>query len=194
MSTIQLIDKWFANHWWRVVVVGAALVLLVGCARSDMQDLVQYVAAVKASSSGKKLEPLPEVEPYVPFEYTAEGLKDPFVPSAFVKEAEVAELASIDSGIRPDPDRPREELEKYSLGSLRMVGTYIKVDEPEGDLWALIKAPDGIIHRIRQGNYMGNNHGKISNINEQRIDLREIVPNSRTGGWEERDAFLSLTE
>ena len=74
-----------------------------------------------------------------------------------------------------------------------MVGTYQNV-AAGGDLWALIKAPDGIIHRIQEGNYIGTNHGKIQNITELRIDLREIVPNNNTGGWEERDAFLSLAE
>ena len=165
-----------------------------GCAEPNTEDLRQYVAAVKASSSGKELEPLPEVEPYVPFEYTAEGLKDPFALSEFVKVSEISDVGPVDDGkIRPDSDRPREELEKYALGSLQMVGTYQNVAQG-GELWALIKAPDAIIHRIQQGNYMGTNHGKVENITEQRIDLREIVPNSKTGGWEERDAFLTLAE
>lgn len=176
---------------WPVLSV---TLLLGGCMQQDMEDLRQYVAATKASARGKPLDPLPTVEPYVPFEYTAEGEKDPFALSEFVKEAEAAQLAAIDNGIRPDPDRPREELEKYTLGSLQMVGTYRSIAQEDSELWALIRAPDGIIHRIRKGNYMGTNHGRIENITDQRIDLREIVPNTQNGGWEERNAFLSLAE
>ena len=95
------------------------------------------------------------------------------------------------SGVRPDPNRVREELEKYALASLRMVGTVSTGNS--GELWALISAPDGVVPRVRKGNYLGNNHGKITNISEQRIDLKEIVPDG-PGRWQERESFLSLTQ
>jgi len=169
------------------------MVILAGCAEPEIQDLRQFVAAKKASSPGKPLEPLPKVEPYTPFEYTAEGLKDPFATSAFVQEAVVEPPPPIDNGIRPDADRPREELEKYALGSLAMVGSFQNTEYEEGNIWALIKAPDGIIHRVKEGNYLGANHGQIILITEQRIDLQEIVPDGNRG-WREREAFLSLAE
>jgi type IV pilus assembly protein PilP len=61
------------------------------------------------------------------------------------------------------------------------------------DLWALILAPDNVVHRVQKNNYLGNNHGKIINISEQRVDLKEIVADG-PGRWQERDAFLSLTQ
>lgn len=173
----------------RATALPLAVLLLAGCgSEPDVRDLEQFVAATKAASPGKPLDPLPIVEPYHPFTYTAQGLKDPFAVSGFLQRA-AAELASmIDNGIHPDPNRPREELEKFALGSLKMVGTFDK----EGR-WALIKAPDGIVHRIQEGNHMGTDHGKIINITEQRIDLTEIVSEGDKG-WVERDAFLSLAE
>ena len=53
--------------------------------------------------------------------------------------------------------------------------------------------PDTIIHRISVGNYIGKNHGKIIGISEDRIELKEIVPDGQ-GGWTERDAALALLE
>ncbi len=156
-----------------------------------MQDLEQFVAATKAASPGKKLEPLPTIEPYSPFTYTAQGLKNPFTDAEFLQKAEAEELQRLDNGIRPDPDRPREELEKYSLGSLKMVGTFVSA--PNAQLWALIKAPDGIVHRVREGHHMGTDHGQILNVTDQRIDLLEIISDGDRG-WKERDAFLSLAE
>ena len=177
--------------WRGLQTLGLAVALLSGCADPDLEDLHQFIAANKASSPGKKLDPLPEIEPYHPFQYTAQGLKDPFALSEFVQDAEAAELARIETGIRPNPERPREELEKYSLGSLQMVGTFTNTQMTE--LWALIKAPDGIVHRVRPGNHLGNDHGRILNITDQRIDLLEIVPDNDRG-WQERNSFLSLSE
>ncbi len=95
------------------------------------------------------------------------------------------------TGVRPDPNRVREELEKYALGSLKMMGT-VQVSGVM-DLWALILDPNGVVHRVQKNNYLGNNHGKIINISEQRVDLKEIVADG-PGRWQEREAFLSLTQ
>ncbi len=176
----------------RIVLVGMATALLAGCADADIQDLQQFVATTKASTAGNKLEPLPVIQPYRPFTYTAQGLKDPYALAAFVQQEFLIDIppekVKQSGGIRPDLTRKREELEKYSLGSLKMVGTLQK-----NGLWALIKAPDGIVHRVQTGNYMGGNHGKIINITEQRIDLTEIVAEG-DARWIKRDAFLSLAE
>jgi Tfp pilus assembly protein PilP len=85
--------------------------------------------------------------------------------------------------------RNREELEEFELDSLRMVGTM----EDTTDHWGIIVDTDGIVHRVSVGNYMGMNIGKIVNIFEDRIELREIVKNNQ-GRWEERQAALALTE
>ncbi len=93
------------------------------------------------------------------------------------------------SGIRPDVNRPREALEEYPLDSLRMVGTL----EQGGQMWALVRAEDGTIHRVQPGNYVGQNYGRITRITESKIELVEIVPDG-LGGWMERPATLALSE
>ncbi len=169
------------------------IITLTACTQADLSDLKEFVAQTKAKSPPAKLDPLPEPEPYRPFTYTAQGLKDPFAPSSFAQEtfAAAEPEPAPDSGIRPDPNRIREELEKYAIGSLKMVGTFRKQGEQQ--LWALVKAPDGIVHRVHEGNYVGTNHGKIVSITDQRIDLTEIVPDGENR-WVERNAFLSLVE
>jgi len=86
-------------------------------------------------------------------------------------------------------NRNKEELEQYELDSLRMVGT---MDNGETN-WGIIQDPDGAVHRIRVGNYMGRNTGKVLNVFEDRIEVREIVRNSQ-GRWEERQAAIALVE
>ncbi|HYE36274.1 pilus assembly protein PilP [Methylocaldum sp.] len=144
-----------------------------------------YVAEVKARQKGA-VEPLPEIKTVEPFVFNPEDLRDPFIIDEKTQESEEAK---VESGIRPDTNRPKEELESYELDTLRMVGT---VDR-QGALWGLVKASDGTIHRVRAGNHMGKNFGKIINIKENLIELVEIISDS-PGAWRERKAALDLAE
>ena len=39
------------------------------------------------------------------------------------------------------------------------------------ELWALVLAPDNVVHRIQKNNYLGTNHGKVIGINLPRVSL-----------------------
>ncbi|WP_255210623.1 pilus assembly protein PilP [Methylogaea oryzae] len=75
------------------------------------------------------------------------------------------------------------------MDSLRMVGTLAKGKV----LWGLIKAPDGTIHRVRSGNYLGKNYGKVVSVSADRIDLVEIVADG-ANAWREQPASIALAE
>ena len=181
----------FLGRWCWAPVLVVMLGGLPGCGQPELQDLQSFVAKAKGSAPQTKLEPPPEIKPYQSFMYTAQSLKDPFVPALFAQQPTIVvqQPEIIDTGIHPDPNRIREELEKYSLVSLKMMGTLRMQD---GNLWALVKAPDGVVHRVKTGNYLGTDHGQIKAITEQRIQLVEIV--TEGNHWIERDAFLSLAE
>ncbi|ROR34122.1 pilus assembly protein PilP [Inmirania thermothiophila] len=168
-------------------VLAAAAVLAAGCApRADVADLERYVAEVRARPGGR-IEPLPEVRPYETFAYRPEGLRDPFEPTVSRREPPAQVQASAGGGLQPDFNRPRELLEQYPLDALRMVGTL----EQGGRTWALVRAPDGTLHRVTVGNHLGQNFGEIVEVSEERVQVREIVPDG-LGGWQERMAALSL--
>jgi type IV pilus assembly protein PilP len=152
---------------------------------SGTADLKQFVDGVMSQPRGV-IEPLPVFEPYEAFSYSATGLRSPFdLP---VDLDEIVKQTSPESDIRPDLDRSKEQLEKYSFGSFSMVGT---IKRGEDQLWALISVPDSGIHKIKEGYYMGENHGKVIRVSQQRIDVIEIVPNG-VGGWLERPRSLVL--
>ena len=65
--------------------------------------------------------------------------------------------------------------------------------ENETSDWAIVLDPSGAVHRVQQGNYMGKNTGKVMNISEDRIELRENIQDSN-GRWEVREAALALIE
>ncbi|NLG75532.1 MAG: pilus assembly protein PilP [Xanthomonadaceae bacterium] len=158
----------------------ALLLLLGGCA-SDMEQLQQQVAAIKAKP-GERIEPLPEIKPYESFTYQASSLRSPFVPSAPAR-------GDIASAVRPDIKRPREFLEQFPLDTMRMVGTL----QLQGRNYGLVQGKDGLVHRVLPGNYMGQNDGRIVSITNTRISIIEIVPDG-LGGYIERPAALALTE
>jgi type IV pilus assembly protein PilP len=161
--------------------------LLAACGGSTTEDLQTYVEDVKAQQH-PHIDPLPEFVPYETHLYQASGDRDPFTPPVYsAPKSEVVKAGS--SGIAPDFNRAREPLESEPLDSLRMVGTL----ERNGNSWALVRMSDSTIHRVKPGNYVGQNYGKIISINESEVDVTEIVPDG-LGGWMERQASLALSE
>jgi type IV pilus assembly protein PilP len=166
-----------------VVVAGLAL---AACA-DDMSDLRQEVSEIRQRPGGE-IEPLPEFVPYESFTYVSQDLRDPFIPARAFAEAQEQE-EDPGSGIAPDHDRPREPLERYPLDSLKMVGTLSRGEQ----LWGLVRSPDGTVHQVLEGNYLGQNHGQITSVQGNRIQLVEIVRDG-SDAWMERDASLGLGE
>jgi type IV pilus assembly protein PilP len=167
------------------VLAGLALVVLAGCSGGDLSDLQSYVTEVKSRNRGV-IEPLPVIQKVEPFSFPANTLQDPFVRP---QEREDASDPVPLSAVRPDVSRPKEELESYELDSLRMVGTV----QLQGGRWGLVKAADGTIHRVRTGNHLGRNYGRVVQVTKDRIELIEVVPD-RPGSWQEREAALELIE
>ena len=158
-------------------------ITLQGCIDQSMHDLKSFVNEVKARKGGH-IEPLPEIKPIETYTYVSDGRRSPF--DAMTGEQEASEQAAVD-GISPDFNRRKEELEGYPLDSLRMVGLL----EQLGSVWALIQTQDKTIHRVKAGNYLGMNHGQITQISETEIELTEIIPDGQ-GGYRERQASLAL--
>ncbi len=165
-----------------------------GCVSKDMSDLENYVGEV-LSRKGGRIEPLPPIKPYERYLYRAAevGLRDPF-RSFFDEEAEVEQVEKITDSDQQQYANEilthnREELEGFELDSLRMVG----VLENTENMWGIVRDQAGTVHRVTVGNYVGRNYGKITNIQEDRIDIREIIKDSQ-GRWEERAATLAMSE
>lgn len=165
-----------------------------GCVGSDMDDLHRWRDEVLARPGGR-IEPIPDFPQYEAYEYQSAdlGLRDPFQPF-YRQRAEVEKEVDQNAGLTEEMEREirnrnREELERFELDSLKMVGTM----NDESNNWAIVLDPEGNVTRVKVGNYLGRNIGKIVNIYDDRIELREIVRNNN-GRWEERQASLALIE
>ena len=149
----------------------------------DVTDLQAFIAQTKSSHVGS-VKAIPQFKPYESFSYSAAQLRDPFVSSVKLDE-ENATKASL---LNPDSTRPRQPLEVFPLDTLSMVG----ILEQNDQLWGLIQDPQSMVHRIQVGNYIGENEGRIININESAIYLVEIIPDG-LGGYIERDASIAIS-
>lgn len=163
-----------------LAIVSAAL---VGCSGSDFSDLDQYMEAERSKPKGD-IKPIPPFKTYKAFVYSASGLRSPFEKPVEVREIKRLQASS---NVKPDETRSKEYLEKFGIDSLRMVGTL----EQGGTLWALILDQDGGVNRVKNGNYMGRNHGKVVETAESYVAVVEIVPNG-IDGWIERPRSIKL--
>jgi type IV pilus assembly protein PilP len=187
MALIRLKVIWIAGLVCTFLVLG-------GCVSTDSSDLHDYIAEILLRPGGR-IEPLPEIKPYEAYAYQSAGqdARDPF-KLFYQADTETLTEEQEDAGLTKEMEdelrhRNKEELEQYELDSLRMVGTMDNGDTN----WGIIQDPGGAVHRIRVGNYMGRNIGKVLNVYEDRIEIREIFRNSQ-GRWEERQAAIALVE
>ncbi len=165
----------------RLLVLHICL-LLCACNVGKGDDLDRFMQEA-GNDMRSKVEPLPEVKPYVPLQYDADGtLTDPFK----ARKAEVTKTG----GLQPDTARPKEPLEAYPLSSLKFVGFLSK----EKLKYALIRTPDAGIQQVRVGNYIGQNFGMVTAISDSEVSVKEIVQDDLAGDWVEHSASVSLQE
>lgn len=164
----------------------AAALLLAGCGGDEYGDLKQELATATKDFRGR-VEPLPLVKPYEPVPYTGESQIDPFRPER-IEVAQTGRPSPNANKIAEHEKRIKEPLEAFPLDAIQMLGTITQDKETFG----LVKAGSNL-YRVKRGNYMGQNFGVITSIDDVAINLRELVQDSG-GEWVERNSALSLVE
>jgi type IV pilus assembly protein PilP len=167
-----------------LTILLVSILLLAGCSGGKEDDLDIWMKEQKAKVKGK-VEPLPELKKYEPFNYNADGsLADPFkgrmAPEVGGKKG---------GGLQPDLQRPKEALEAFPLESLRFVGY---LEQGKKGL-ALFAAPDKSVYQIRVGNYMGQNFGVVTSISKDEVAIKEMVQDG-TGSYVERRVTINPQE
>jgi type IV pilus assembly protein PilP len=139
---------------------------------------------VRARPKGS-IEPLPQFQPYEPFTYNASGMRSPFQKPVKI-DLTAQKHGSKD--VKPDETRVKQFLEGFNIEQFQMVGTL----SGGSGVFALVKGAGGV-YRVKLGDYLGTNHGRIMAITDASIDVVEIVPDGE-GGWLERPRSLALSE
>ena len=165
----------------------AIAILAAGCGGEEHGDLKEELNQLTKDLRGR-VDPLPQVRPYEPVPYTAEGAIDPFRPERIEVAAARSAPSASASLIEEQKKRPPEPLEAFPLESIQMLGTITQQKET----FALVKAGPNL-YRVKKGNYMGQNFGVITAIDEAQISVKELVQDS-TGDWVERMSSLQMLE
>ncbi|MCC6076362.1 type 4a pilus biogenesis lipoprotein PilP [Pseudomonas sp. GCM10022188] len=167
------------------LIIGSLLLLgLTACDSSGFSDLQAYMNEVRARPKGD-IEPVPTFPPYEAFTYSAAGLRSPFQPPIKI---ELRQKQKGSAEIKPDESRPKQFLEGFNIEQFEMVGLLAN----DSGQFALISGAGGV-HRVKIGEYLGRNYGRIVAISDDRIEVVEIVPDGE-GGWLERPRTLTLKE
>ena len=168
----------------RKALITFGVLLLTGCGGEEFQDLRDFVKNAGADMRGK-VDPPPELKPYEPFTYdNSLALPGPFKPRK--SETKGGGNAGIN---QPDMARTKEPLEEVPLEGIKMVGYLYQA----GVGHAIVRSPDGKIHRVKAGNYLGPNFGKILSVTDAEITVKEQIQDG-AGDWTERISILPLLE
>ena len=169
----------------RYFALAMALFALSGCGGSDdFSDLDAYMNEVRLKPAGK-IEPTPTFRSYPTFTYSAANLRSPFSRQVRV---DLAGQKHGSRNVKPDPNRVKQYLEGFNIEQFEMVGT---IANASGS-FALLRGAGGV-HRLKVGDYLGRNDGRIVAISPTQVDVVEIVPDG-AGAWLERPRTIPLKE
>ncbi len=144
----------------------------------------------RATRPGEALgTPISEPKKFTPQAYTEASSFEPFnilkLTQALRRDSNQPSTSEL---IAPELARRKEALEAFPLDSMAMVGSMNRNGQPV----ALVRV-DKLLYKVRVGEYLGLNYGRITRINETEVALREIVQDA-AGEWIERVATLQLQE
>ena len=164
------------------------LMQIQGCAGENQESLVTWMQQERESIKPNVI-PIPEPTKFEPYQYLSESLLEPFSKEKLASILRSGQSTARQSAlIEAELNRRQEPLEAFPLDTMSMVGT---MQRKEG-LIALVKVGP-LLYQVRNGQYLGQNYGKVIGINENELRLREIAQDA-AGEWIERPAALQLQE
>ena len=151
---------------------------------NDVGDLDAYMNEMRLRAPGK-IEPTPTFRSYPTFTYSAANLRSPFSRQVRV---DLTGQKRGSHNVYPDLNRIKQYLEGFNIEQFEMVGT---ISNATGS-FALLRGAGGV-HRLKVGDYLGRNDGRIVAISGSQVDVVEIIPDGE-GAWLERPRTLPLKE
>ena len=161
--------------------------ILASCASDNHQDLNAFIDKVNLNSSPKLIE-MPLDKNYQPFKYNVASYRSPFqLPLEPSHEKPLS--FNKNNIIEPDFIRVRHPLEMFPIDKITMVGTISR----SSIRWALLMTKSGEIHKVKEGYFVGKNHGNITTVESDSITIKEIISNGKST-WTNRVRVLKMQE
>jgi type IV pilus assembly protein PilP len=162
-----------------------ALLTLAGCAVSQ-EELNDWMAKERAQTL-PRVQPIAPPSKFNPERYVGIESVDPFSTQKLAAGLR-GDVATPDPRLAAELNRRKEPLEAFPLDSVTLVGSVMR----KGTRFALLKV-ENLLYQVKVGDYLGQNNGKIMQITETEITIRETVQDA-SGELIERPAALLLQE
>ena len=163
----------------------AGLVGLGGCS-ADYDELQAWVESERRAVK-PRVQPLQAPRKFDPESYSGAQGADPF-SNQKLSSAIRQESIQPNSALAGEMTRRKEPLEAFPLDGMTMVGSLAR----QGRNYALLRV-DNLLYVVKPGDYLGQNYGRVTKIEETRVDIRELVQDA-AGEWVTRQAQLHLQE
>lgn len=160
----------------RQILACLSILMLSACSSAD-EELTYYIHRVK-NGAPKPIESIPEFKPMENFIFPENDMRrSPFMPTQHHDQSDAN---------MPNMNRPKDPLEAFPLDALKFVGIL-----KEGNVtWGLIGQPGGLVSKVRVGEYMGKNYGRVAAIIDNKIEIEETI--LVAGRWEKKKISLNL--
>jgi type IV pilus assembly protein PilP len=168
-----------------LLVMGPVAFVIAGCG-GDQGELTEWMEQQKREVK-PDVQPLSPPKKFSPQPYASVSGVEPF-SNQKLTVALKQEARQPNSLLAAEVNRRKEPLEAYPLDNMTMVGSVMRAGRP----YALLRV-GSLLYQVKQGDYIGQNFGKITKIAETDVALREIVQDA-AGEWIERTSALQLQE
>lgn len=162
--------------------------LLPACSANEQEPLAQWMQRERELIK-PNVKPIPEPSKFSAFQYASEALTEPFSQEKLAGILRSGQATTQRSAlIEAELERRKQPLEAFPLDTMAMVGTMQRKD----GLIALVRVGT-LLYQVKAGAYLGQNFGRVTQIAESEIKLREVAQDA-AGEWIERTAALQLQE
>lgn len=169
----------------RLLIGFLALATLAGCSVSQ-DELDGWMASERARTL-PMVQPITPPSKFNPERYAGIESVDPFSVQKLAAGLR-GDVSTPDPRLAAELNRRKEPLEAFPLDSVTLVGSV----QRKGTRFALLKV-ENLLYQVKVGDYLGQNNGKIMQITETEITIRETVQDA-SGELIERPAALLLQE
>ena len=73
----------------------------------------------------------------------------------------------------------------------RIISPYVGTVSQANTTFGLVQTQDGLLHKVRPGNYIGQYDGRVVAVTPSEIQIEELVPDG-IGGFYKRSATIAL--
>ncbi|UHJ60007.1 pilus assembly protein PilP [Vibrio furnissii] len=163
---------------------GCLLLMLLGGCKANQESLTDYLATVERQAQ-RDVAVLAPVVQFEVFAYTQQQGREPFV---LPQEALVQNQPVVKANCwQPTARHKSGVLERYPLSQLHLKG----VMSSGGAVSALVQTPQGSVMKIKAGQYLGLNNGRVTRVADDYLLIKETLPDG-LGCWNQRNVKLAL--